>query len=188
MKQLMRLWMTLCLGFLLTGCAQLSPFVLSGKEREEYLNAIKPYLQYWEKPGMTPEGRREDSKECGGPRSDYTGFGPITIKTSQRPGETEGETDTHLMQDWVRCMTQKGYRHEQYVTPPKLNFGRKRLDLDLLCGRSNERCKVQRDANDIPILDANGKTQLLLNAEGLVQFDAKDEKGNPIPLARVASR
>lgn len=49
--------------------------------------------------------------------------------------------------------------------------GGTRWDLDGLCGAANERCKVLRDANDQPVLDANGKTQLALNDKGQVQFD-----------------
>ena len=117
MKRLHLSWAVLCLSVLLTGCGTQVP--LSGKAFDEYMRSIKPYLQYWDKPGMTVEGRREDSKACGGPRSDYTGFGPTTTKAAQRPGETERQTETRLMQDWVGCMKQKGYRHEKDLTPRK---------------------------------------------------------------------
>ncbi|MGD7268425.1 hemagglutinin repeat-containing protein, partial [Ralstonia pseudosolanacearum] len=49
--------------------------------------------------------------------------------------------------------------------------GGTRWDLDGLCGADNARCKVLRDTNDQPILDANGKTQLALNEKGQVQFN-----------------
>ncbi len=56
-----------------------------------------------------------------------------------------------------------------------------RLDLDLLCGKSNKRCLVQRDENHAPILDANGKTQLLYNDKGMVQFNYQ-VGGKPVSL------
>lgn len=51
--------------------------------------------------------------------------------------------------------------------------GGTRWDLDLLCGPDNSRCKVLRDTDGLPSLDANGKTQLALNDKGQVQFDPK---------------
>ena len=39
---------------------------VSGKERTEYLNSIKPYGAHWVKEGMTRDSRRHDFKECGG--------------------------------------------------------------------------------------------------------------------------
>ncbi len=52
-------------------------------------------------------------------------------------------------------------------------LGGTRIDLDLLCGRENERCKVLSDGMEKPILDRNGKTQLILDEKGYVQFDEK---------------
>jgi filamentous hemagglutinin len=49
--------------------------------------------------------------------------------------------------------------------------GGTRLDLDGICGKVNERCKIKENADGTPVLDANGKTQLAYNADGLVQFD-----------------
>ncbi|CAM4016641.1 Filamentous haemagglutinin FhaB/tRNA nuclease CdiA-like TPS domain-containing protein [Bordetella tumbae] len=46
-----------------------------------------------------------------------------------------------------------------------------RLDLDILCGRVNERCKVQKDANRNDILDERGVPILDLHESGMVQFD-----------------
>ena len=67
------------------------------------------------------------------------------------------------------------------LKPEKI--GGTRADPDGLCGKSNERCVVQRDANLDPILDASGKTQLVYNADGKMQFAAKDDNGNPMSLA-----
>ena len=48
--------------------------------------------------------------------------------------------------------------------------GGTRVDLDKLCGAANERCKTDPDGS-------------LTLKNGQIQFSAKDEKGNPIPLA-----
>lgn len=50
--------------------------------------------------------------------------------------------------------------------------GGTRIDLDKFCGVSNERCQIQKDENNNSILDANGKTQLVLNNKNQVQWDA----------------
>lgn len=110
MKRLHLLWAALCLSFLLTGCGTQVP--LSGKARDDYMKSIKPYLQYWDKPGMTSEGRSQDSASCGGGSSDHAPeFHPNKIKAAQRPGETENATYTRLFHDWERCMIKKGYRY-----------------------------------------------------------------------------
>jgi filamentous hemagglutinin len=51
-----------------------------------------------------------------------------------------------------------------------------RVNLDSLCGTDNRRCVINEDKNGRPILDANGKTQLAINDQGLVEFDSKKEK------------
>jgi hypothetical protein len=109
MKQL--LWIAPYLGLLLTGC-NTTILVASGKEFRDYQKAIKPLLQYYEKPGWTPEGRRQDAAECGasGDSSDRAGIGATRIKAAQLPGETEGQTEMRLRKDWHHCMEEKGYR------------------------------------------------------------------------------
>jgi hypothetical protein len=206
MKQRMCLWMALFLSFLLSGCGTLSPFVMSGQAREDYLKSIKPYLQKWDKAGMTIEGRREDSKECGGSgdSSDRTGIGPTRIKAAHRPGETEGETYTRLFHDWERCLIKKSYRFTDKCYDNKISWAspacagrvldphpaslgdgrRRRLDLDVICGRTNERCKIKENADGTPIFDANGKTQLAYNADGMAQFDSEIAKMSLDTLAK----
>ncbi|USX11997.1 hemagglutinin repeat-containing protein [Oxalobacteraceae bacterium OTU3CAMAD1] len=51
--------------------------------------------------------------------------------------------------------------------------GGTRVDLDLICGASNERCMTLQGPDGKAVLDAAGRTQLLLNAQGQVQFDEK---------------
>lgn len=111
MKRLHLSCAALCLG-LLTGCElllQAGPGLTTG--RDEYLRSIKPYLQYWDKPGFTPEGRRVDSEECGAiGKDDRADIASARIKAAQRPGETESQTETRLRQVWHACMREKGYR------------------------------------------------------------------------------
>lgn len=85
---------------------------ISGQAREDYLKSIKSYLQHWEKPGWTPESRRQDSVNCGasGDSSDRAGIGSARIQAAQRPGETESQTETRLRQEWRACMGDKGYQ------------------------------------------------------------------------------
>ncbi len=56
------------------------------------------------------------------------------------------------------------------VRGDKFKLGGTRVDLDLVCGLSNENCEVVVDKLKRPILDSNGKTQLLLDSQGQVQF------------------
>lgn len=57
------------------------------------------------------------------------------------------------------------------VRSDEVKLGGTRVDLDYLCGKLNERCVIQKNSDGTPILDANGKTQLALDANGMVQFD-----------------
>jgi filamentous hemagglutinin len=68
------------------------------------------------------------------------------------------------------------------VNGDAFKVGGTRVDLDLLCGPSNERCAVQRNQDGTPLLDANGKTQLLIDDTGKVRFTAKDSNNNPISI------
>lgn len=115
MRWLYLLWVALCLFFLLTGCG-IEP-ALSGKARGEYLKSIKPYLQYWEKEGMTVEGRMEDSWVCGAARTvhgaNHVIFSGEQEKTERRPGENNDfAARARLSRAWVECMKAKGYYYK----------------------------------------------------------------------------
>lgn len=108
MKRL--LWIAPCLGLLLTGC-NTTVLVASGKEFSDYQKAIKPHLQYYEKPGWTSEERRRDSEACGAiGLDDRADIAEFRIRAEQRPGETLGLTRVRLGKDWHDCMIEKGYR------------------------------------------------------------------------------
>lgn len=114
MKRL--LWVAPYLGLLLSGC-NTTIQVASGKEFSDYQKSIKPYLQHWEKPGWTVEGRRGDSAECGAGNTDHVGFNnQARLKAARLPGETESQTETRLRQEWHACMRGKGYH---WIETPK---------------------------------------------------------------------
>lgn len=112
MKYQIRKCLAVSMLFLLNGCG-IGGHWMTGDPF--YKPDIKPYLQYWEKEGMTEEGRRGDSIECGGPPNDSIQFGSNAIQAAQQPGETERETETRLRQDWVVCMRGKGYRDRRSI-------------------------------------------------------------------------
>lgn len=126
----------LTLSLFLSGCG-IGGFWMEGvggQAREDYLKSIaieygNP-LRKWDKPGMTPEERRQDAFNCGGGRGvvspesacwsspkgcpdvsdEVPVFGKNKIKIAQRADETENQTYTRLLHVWQRCMIKKGYR------------------------------------------------------------------------------
>jgi len=100
----------LCLGFLFTGCG--TQVALSGRAYDEYVKSIKPYIQYWEKEGLTVEKRRGDWVECGG--SSDGSFSPyIGLLNKERRPEEKDRSAAHdrLDNELQRCMLKKGYRY-----------------------------------------------------------------------------
>lgn len=57
------------------------------------------------------------------------------------------------------------------IRSDEVKLGGTRADLDFLCGKNNERCVVLKNEFGQAVLDANGKTQLVLDKNGMVQFD-----------------
>lgn len=91
---------------LLTGCElmfQAGPGLTTG--RDDYLKSVKPYIAYWDKPGMTEESRLEDWENCGG-LSDGT-FG--LDRKKQFPDESNDTFRTRLEFKFQRCMISSGY-------------------------------------------------------------------------------
>lgn len=100
----------LCLAS--AGCG--TQVALSGQAYEEYQKSIKPYIAYWEKHGMTEEGRRADSWACGAARTihaaDNVVFPPEAEKAERRPDEkNEMAAFWRLRNKWNQCMEGKGY-------------------------------------------------------------------------------
>jgi len=91
------------LSFLLSGCMGIGGFWMTGDPSAG--KDIKPALHYWEKGGMTVEGRRADWVECGG-RLDG-GYTP----DARLPGETDDFAAARRKQQRLgACMETKGYR------------------------------------------------------------------------------
>lgn len=72
---------------------------------------IKPYIEKWDKPGMTPDSRDQDSASCGGGGVSHApGFSQKKINEERRPRERENSVYARLFYNWERCMIKKGYR------------------------------------------------------------------------------
>lgn len=105
--------LALALVFCLTQLAcGIGGHTMTGMVLEKDLKAIKPHLQYYEKPGWTSEGRRLDAAACGasGDASDRASIGSARVQAAQRPDETEKQTEARLGREWHACMVEKGYR------------------------------------------------------------------------------
>lgn len=91
-----------CFGLLLTGCAQdrLAPLD----------RTLKPPLYYWEKVGVTPEGKQEDSRSCRRGGVSAGGIYRADFDKARLPGETENAAYIRLTDEWARCMRGLGYR------------------------------------------------------------------------------
>ena len=105
MKRFVQLNAVLWLSILLTGCGiglGLFPYAVSHNP--------KPYLQYWEKEGITSSARQSDSRECGStllpsaPHQDDITF------ISKNTKHDEATYDRARLV-WQRCMIKNGYRY-----------------------------------------------------------------------------
>jgi len=99
--------MVFCLSFLLEGCG-IGGMWMNGNP---FPTPVKPYLEYWEKPGMTADSRMQVSASCGGGLSDRPGPSQKQIEALKKEGESNGQTYTRLFTDWERCMVKNGYRY-----------------------------------------------------------------------------
>lgn len=75
-------------------------------EHSRIIKSITPYLQKWEKAGVSPEARGEDSVDCGGNTSSMSNH---KEKSLQLPDETIWEARSRLANQWRQCMLDKGY-------------------------------------------------------------------------------
>lgn len=100
-------WIVLGVIFLIGGCG-IGGMWMNGNP---FPTPVKPYLEYWEKPDMTPDTRMQVSASCGGGLSDRPGPSQKQIKASQKDGENNGQTYVRLFNDWERCMIKSGYKY-----------------------------------------------------------------------------
>ncbi|MBD7962039.1 MULTISPECIES: hypothetical protein [Comamonas] len=105
MKRILKINSVLWMSILLTGCGiglGLFPYAVN--------HNIKPYLQYWEKEGVTSSARQSDSRECGStllpsaPHQD-----DITFISKDTKHDDAAYDRARLV--WQRCMINKGYRY-----------------------------------------------------------------------------
>ncbi|MRR28864.1 hypothetical protein EG834_00670 [bacterium] len=124
MKLCMKLYLLILVNLVMAGCmignghicGPQTPLAYCDKEAYEKLLHPKPYLDYWEKPGMTVEGRSEDSFRCGGSRG---GDDPPESKINEimrLHNESYWQANERIQIEWRNCMKAKGY---QYVNSQK---------------------------------------------------------------------
>ncbi|MBD9402274.1 hypothetical protein [Comamonas sp. CMM02] len=105
MKRFMQLNAVLWLSVLLTGCG-----IGLGLFPNATSYSTKPYLQYWEKEGITSSARQSDSRECGStllpsaPHQD----GISMVRKGMKHDEASYD---RAMAAWQRCMINKGYQY-----------------------------------------------------------------------------
>lgn len=68
---------------------------------------IKPYIAYWEKTGMTEEGRLRDWMGCGGQANGTYGY----RRSGRLPDESEKAFEIRQEHAFQRCMIRAGYRY-----------------------------------------------------------------------------
>ncbi len=102
MKQISILALS-CLILSMTACG-IEP-ALSGKAFDDYQKSIKPYIAYWEKPGITEESQLADWMACGGQPD-----GSFALDRKKRlPDESYDTFRTRLEFEFQRCMIGSGY-------------------------------------------------------------------------------
>ena len=102
----------MCLGACGIGPHQMNG--VSGRERTEYLNSIKPYGAHWVKEGMTREDRKQDSWACGAARTEVGAVHPVfpedELKAAKLPDDLNDILAiSRLTKNWASCMRTKGY-------------------------------------------------------------------------------
>jgi len=102
----LRFWVVLCLICPLAGCG-IGGFWMTGDPSAG--KDIKPYLAYWQKEGMTEEGRLKDWVACGGMKDG--GFGYPLDPNARLSGESEQEFMTRLDHAFQRCMIRSDYHY-----------------------------------------------------------------------------
>jgi hypothetical protein len=104
MKRFIQVNAVLWLSTILSGCGiglGLFPYAVN--------HNIKPYLQYWEKEGITSSARQSDSRECGSTLLP-TARGQDDISMAREGMKHDKASYDRAMDEWQRCMIKKGYR------------------------------------------------------------------------------
>lgn len=93
----------LFLGLTQTGCG-IGGYWMNGNPFRE---PVKPYIDYWDKEGMTKESRLNDWIVCGGHPD-----GGFRLDRNKRTTDESIDTyQTRLEFEFQRCMIRSGYRY-----------------------------------------------------------------------------
>lgn len=97
-------------------CGPQTPAAYCDEKAYQKLLHPKSYLEYWEKNGVKPSTRRDDSEACGAvdPRlqadpDGYPVFSNEDYQSMQHSGEDITITEKRLRAEWQRCMLDNGY-------------------------------------------------------------------------------
>jgi len=83
---------------------------VSGRERTEYLNSIKPYGAHWVKEGMTRESRQVDLTACGSISNEDVRFQQERLEMARLPNEPNNISAYLRLRDQLGvCMSSRGY-------------------------------------------------------------------------------
>lgn len=107
-------WILISTGLTACGIGPHQMNGVSGRERTEYLNSIKPYGAHWIKDGMTRESRRVDSWACGAAKTvigaDHPVFPNAELEAAKLPSDLNDILAIGRVTDkWAACMQAKGY-------------------------------------------------------------------------------
>lgn len=96
-------WMVMLSTIAYGGCSM--GFVPTG------LEPPKPYLENWNKPAITSDGKMQDSKSCGGSNRGPDFSTEQLNAVRQKGDKNDFAARGRLFHDWERCMLKKGYRY-----------------------------------------------------------------------------
>lgn len=104
-------WILISTGLTACGIGPHQMNGVSGRERTEYLNSIKPYGAHWIKDGMTRESRRIDLIACGSINFEDVRFPEDQLKLIRLPNEPN-DISAHLrLRDQLGvCMASRRYK------------------------------------------------------------------------------
>ena len=112
MNVVFRLFAIAIVSNLLTACG-IGGFWMEGNP---FPTPVKPYLHYWEKPGMTEEGRLSDWLICGGDKD-----GTFSWDTRKKQvNESNEQSRTRQSRAHERCLISHGYRYTGNCSSPAM--------------------------------------------------------------------
>ena len=105
------IWVLISMGLTSCGIGPHQMNGVSGRERTEYLNSIKPYGAHWIKEGMTRESRRLDLAACGSINFEDVQFSESQLRALKLPNEPNDiGAYLRLRNQLGLCMASRGYK------------------------------------------------------------------------------